>query len=90
MSATHPAHSNRGASRNDERATAALGPAEWLSLAATPTFAILALLTGLHGGGPIDRICSPGSGVPLGGMVPMYLLMSVFHSSPWLKLIFGR
>jgi len=26
----------------------------------------------------------------LGGMVPMYLLMSAFHSAPWLKLIAGR
>ena len=26
----------------------------------------------------------------LGGMVPMYLLMSAFHSAPWLKLIVGR
>jgi hypothetical protein len=24
---------------------------------------------------------------PLNGMVPMYLLMSAFHSAPWLKLI---
>ena len=24
---------------------------------------------------------------PLSGMVPMYLLMSAFHSAPWLKLI---
>jgi hypothetical protein len=27
---------------------------------------------------------------PLSGMVPMYLLMSAFHSAPWLKLISGR
>jgi hypothetical protein len=26
----------------------------------------------------------------MGGMVPMYLLMSAFHSAPWLKLISGR
>jgi hypothetical protein len=26
----------------------------------------------------------------LGGMVPMYALMSAFHSPPWLRLIFGR
>jgi len=26
----------------------------------------------------------------VGGMVPMYLLMSVFHSAPWLKLIGKR
>jgi hypothetical protein len=27
---------------------------------------------------------------PLSGMVPMYVLMSVFHSAPWLKLIAAR
>jgi hypothetical protein len=27
---------------------------------------------------------------PFGGMVPMYLLMSLFHSPPWLKLIAAR
>jgi hypothetical protein len=27
---------------------------------------------------------------PLGGMVPMYLLMSAFHLAPWLKLISRR
>jgi hypothetical protein len=26
----------------------------------------------------------------LNGMVSMYLLMSAFHSAPWLKLISGR
>jgi len=31
----------------------------------------------------------PGASA-LGGMVPMYLLMSVFHSAPWVKLIAGR
>jgi hypothetical protein len=29
-------------------------------------------------------------GFPLGGMAPMYLLMSVFHATPWLRLIAGR
>ena len=64
--------------------------ADWLCLAATPTFAIMALLTALGGGQP-DMLCAampPMS--PLGGMVPMYLLMSAFHSAPWLKLICGR
>ena len=56
--------------------------AEWLSLAAAPTFALMALLTKVLGG---DMLCSAAS--PLSGMVPMYLLMSVFHASPWLKLI---
>ena len=66
------------------------GAAHWLSLAAAPSFAIMALLTGLGGGGAMDMICSPGHGVALGGMVPMYLLMSAFHSAPWLRLIARR
>jgi hypothetical protein len=62
----------------------------WLGLAAMPTFAAMALLTGLFGGGPMDGLCAARHGVQLGGMVPMYLLMSAFHSPPWLKLIAGR
>jgi hypothetical protein len=27
---------------------------------------------------------------PLSGMVPMYLLMSAFHLTPWLKLVSKR
>jgi hypothetical protein len=70
---------------------AAFGAADWLSLAAAPTFAIMALLTGVHGGGPADMLCSAAQGAsPLSGMVPMYLLMSAFHSAPWLKLVFRR
>jgi hypothetical protein len=68
---------------------AATGVAGWLSLAAAPTFAVMALLTHL-GGGPLDALCSAGTSLHLGGMVPMYLLMSAFHSAPWLKLIGGR
>jgi hypothetical protein len=89
MSEAHPAHSIGGADRDDEGATAALGLAEWLRLAATPTFAIMALLTILDGS-PIDKLCSSVHGTPLSGMVTMYLLMSAFHSPPWLKLVFGR
>ena len=60
----------------------------WLSLAATPTFAIMALLTGLHIDGMPDMLCSTMRGTsPLTGMVPMYLLMSGFHSAPWLRLL---
>ena len=63
----------------------------WLSLAAAPTFAIMALVTWIHGGGMPDMVCSAaGNGFPLSGMVPMYLLMSAFHSRPWLKLVFSR
>jgi len=62
-----------------------------LSLAASPTFAVMALLSGAVGVGPPDMLCSvtqPAS--PLDGMVVMYALMSAFHSAPWLKLISNR
>jgi hypothetical protein len=70
---------------------AALGAADWLSLAAAPTFAIMALLTGVLGGGPLDVLCAAAQDAsPLTGMVPMYLLMSAFHLAPWLKLVSSR
>ncbi len=69
---------------------AALPAVDWLCLAATPTLAIVALLIGVLGGAPTD-VCSAAQGASLlGGMVPMYLLMSAFHSAPWLKLISRR
>ncbi|UPK00745.1 hypothetical protein [Bradyrhizobium sp. 170] len=64
--------------------------ANGLYLAAAPTFATMALLTGVFGGGSPDALCSTASASPLGGMVPMYLLMSAFHLAPWLKLISSR
>jgi hypothetical protein len=94
MTEAHPAHATFGASRDDGRAAAIFGLTEWLRLpdwlclGATPTFAIMALLTGL-GGSPMDGLCSSGHGAPLSGMVTMYLLMSAFHSRPWLNLICG-
>ena len=66
------------------------GAVRWLSLAAAPTFAIMALLTAVVGGGPLDTLCSAANASSVGGMVPMYLLMSAFHLPPWLKLISGR
>ena len=90
MTDTHPAGSTDGAACDDEGAAAARSVAEWLCLAATPTFAAMAVLTVVLGGAPVDALCAAGHGSPLDGMVPMYLLMSAFHSSPWLKLIPGR
>jgi len=66
---------------------AAFGTAGWLSLAAAPTFAIMALWTGLFSGQP-DMLCMPMQGSsPMSGMTMMYLLMSLFHAAPWLRLI---
>jgi hypothetical protein len=59
-----------------------------LSLAAAPTFAIMALVTEIQDGGMPAMLCATAPDAsPLTGMVPMYLLMSAFHSAPWLRLI---
>jgi hypothetical protein len=72
------------------RGSAARVAADWLCLAATPTCAIMALLTALGDGEP-DFLCAAvHHASPLSEMVPMYLLMSAFHSASWLKLICGR
>jgi hypothetical protein len=74
--------------REDWLAAAAVGATNWLCLAAAPTFAIMALLTAVRGGGAHDLFCAAvQEASPLSGMVCMYLLMSAFHSVPWLKLI---
>ena len=62
-----------------------------LSLAAAPTFLIMALLTAVNGGSMSDMLCSATpNGSPLTGMFLMYLLMSAFHLAPWLRLISSR
>ena len=68
---------------NGARKPGSLGAADCLSLLAAPTFAVMALVTAL-GGSPLDMLCSAS---PIGGMVPMYVLMSVFHAGPWLRLV---
>jgi len=88
MIATRPETVGAGAEGGD---AAALGVADWLCLAAAPTFAMMALLTGVLGAGAPDMLCSAAQqAFPLNGMVPMYVLMSAFHLAPWLKLIAGR
>ena len=66
------------------------GATNWLSLAASPTFALMALQTVCFGDGRADLLCSAVGASPLGGMVPMYLLMATFHAAPWLRLIVRR
>ena len=60
---------------------------DWLRLAASPGFAVMACVAEMHAS-PVG-LCASG-GLPVGGMGVMYLLMSLFHLSPWLALVFGR
>ena len=59
-----------------------------LPLAAAAVLAAMALFTGIHDGGMPAMPCPAGDASPLTGMVPVYLLMSVFHLAPWPKLLF--
>ena len=61
--------------------------AEWLGLAAAPTFATMALMTACLGGGA-EPLCSAHASL-MSGMAPMYLMMSAFHAGPWLRLVAG-
>ncbi len=57
---------------------------EWLSFAAAPVFAVMALATS---GGDMPGMAKSS---PLDGMAAMYGLMSVFHAAPWLALLRNR
>jgi len=72
------------------RNTAPFRFADWLSLAAAPTFGLMAILAAIADTGAHQMWCSAAvHGSPLTGMVPMYALMSAFHFAPWLKLVAG-
>jgi hypothetical protein len=89
MSAAWSANSAGAGSHGDGAAVARVA-ADWLSLAAAPTFAMMALMTAVLGGGAEPLCSATQHGSLMSGMVPMYLLMGAFHSAPWLRLISGR
>ena len=77
------------ANEESARAWQARGAAGWLALAASPTFALMAWIAANDA--PPIAFCSSGSSIlPIDGMTAMYLLMSLFHLSPWLKLASAR
>jgi hypothetical protein len=63
-----------------------LSAADWLALAAAPTFALMAALTALGIAGHSVPLCDGMSPPLMSGMASMYLLMSAFHLAPWLRL----
>ena len=67
----------------------ALRTAESLSRAASPVFALMALLTSQYGGAQ-DLLCGTANGAPWNSMVMMYILMCIAHLPPWLKLLARR
>ena len=59
----------------------------WIGLAAAPVFAAMASLAAA--GAPRMPLCAAAMS-PIDGMAWMYLLMSLFHLPPWLRLAFDR
>jgi hypothetical protein len=74
-----------------EGGNAAAGAIRFLSLAAAPTFGVMALFTGALDAAPPDMLCAATHHAsPLNGMAVMYALMSAFHAAPWLTVISSR
>ena len=61
----------------------------WIGLAASPSFALMAWIAATDA--PRIPLCAPDSNMlSIDGMAWMYLLMSLFHVSPWLRLALDR
>lgn len=70
---------------NDVHVQSGRDASTWLAFAASPTFAVMAWVSAA--GAPAMSMCSSSAGVlPVDGMAWMYVLMSLFHVSPWLRL----
>lgn len=60
-----------------------------LRFAAAPTLALMAWISAV--GSPGMALCSAAPAfLPINDMALMYALMSLFHLSPWLKLLSAR
>ena len=84
------ADASDGMQRDETGVVTASAVAEWLSFAAAPTLAIMALLTVVRDNGLPNAFCTAADNFWPGGMAAMYMLMAAFHLVPWLRLISRR
>ena len=76
---------SRVAHRTNETVGPGCDAVGWLAFAASPAFALMAWLAAHHA--TAMALCTAGPAIlPIDSMTAMYLLMSVFHLSPWLRL----
>jgi hypothetical protein len=90
MSTVHIVTEAPGAASAGSGGAAASAVGRWLALAAAPAFALMALWSELLRAHPDLLHRAMRSSAAMSGMTLMSLLMSVFHSSPWLTLIASR
>jgi hypothetical protein len=73
-------------SHSPRRRTLTLCVDKYLALAAAPTFAGMAILTAAEGHSLPGLLCSAAMGTSHAGqMWVMYALMSLFHSTHWIR-----
>ncbi|MBB6412347.1 hypothetical protein [Mesorhizobium sangaii] len=82
-------HTRANGAITENTNAATLGIADWLCLAAAPTFALMALFACIQNG-DVAMLCMAANASPLTSMAVMYLLMSAFHLAPWLRVMSGR
>ncbi|WP_404712013.1 hypothetical protein [Sphingomonas sp. MMS24-J13] len=59
----------------------------WLGFAASPSFAVMAVIGAVHGADRMAMLCGVAPDAsPIDGMTAMYALMSLFHAAPWINL----
>ena len=77
-------HAPRAGERRGARRPSA---ASWLTFAAAPAFAVMSVLSVMPAEAAPTTCLGGSESSFLGGMAWMYLMMSVVHLPPWLRLL---